>query len=94
MRHNIDIYYRIIDIRREDWYDPIILKALTVIHPATGLFETVNYNDYQADTIANLSDQACLCIYSMPKMSRYNYGNELFGRTFKNYLIKNSKNLA
>ena len=41
-------------IRREGHDDPLILKALTMIDPATGWFEIVHYNEKQAATIANL----------------------------------------
>ena len=36
---------------------PIIIKDLAIIHPATGWFEIVQYNDKQAATISNLVDQ-------------------------------------
>ena len=35
-------------IRRECHDDPLILKALTIIDPATGWFETLQYNNKQA----------------------------------------------
>ena len=41
-------------IRGEVFEDPLILKALTVIDPATGGFEIIKYKDKQAATIANL----------------------------------------
>ena len=37
-------------IRREGSEKPLILKALAIIHPTTGWFEIVKYNDKQAAT--------------------------------------------
>ena len=42
------------NIRIEGCEKPIILKALAIIHPTTGWFEIVQYNDKKASTIANI----------------------------------------
>ena len=41
-------------IRREGHDDPLTLKTLTMIDPATGWFKKIKYNDKPSDTIANL----------------------------------------
>ena len=45
-------------IRREGHEIPLIIKALTIIDPATEWFEMVQYNDKKSATIANL-DPRC-----------------------------------
>ena len=40
--------------RREVHDDPLMLKALTMIDPATGWFKIVSYNEKQSDTKTNL----------------------------------------
>ena len=65
--------------RREILDDPLILKVLTMIDPANGLFEIVCYNDKQAYTIANLVNQTCLYIYSGSTIIMYGRGNEFLG---------------
>ena len=63
------------NIRREGHDDPLILKSLTVIDPATGWFEIVQYNEKQAAKIANLVEQTWLCRYPLPTIITYDQGN-------------------
>ena len=62
-------------IRRQGRDYPLIIKALTMIEPATGWFEIVQYNYKQADTIANLVSQIWLCIYPCPTIIMYDCRN-------------------
>ena len=75
-------------IIREVHDDPLILKALTMIDPATGWFEIVCYNDKQAATIANLVKQTWLYRYPRPTIITYDRGNEFLVHAFKNDLIE------
>ena len=68
---------------RECQYDPLILKAPTMIDTENGWFEIVQYNDKNAATISKLVYQECLCIYSSSTIIAYNCGNELLDRAFK-----------
>ena len=45
-------------IRREGDDKTLIIKALTMIVPETGWFETMQYENKQADTIAKLSSRS------------------------------------
>ena len=60
-------------IRREVREDPLILKALTMVDPATGWFEIIKYKYKHADTIANLVDQTGLCIYLRLTIINYDF---------------------
>ena len=54
----------------------------------TGWFEIVQYNDKQADTIANLIEKKWLFRYPPPTIITYYRVNEFLGRAFNNDLIK------
>ena len=88
MGHIIGISYRTIKIIREVQDEPHILKYLTIIDPAIGWLDIVQYNDKQEDIIENLIYQAWLCRYPKPTIIKYNHGNEFLRRAFKNYLIE------
>ena len=62
------------NIRREISDKTIILKYLAIIHPATGWFEIVKYNDKHAATISNLLYQTWLCRYPLPMIITYKLG--------------------
>ena len=49
----------------------------------TGWFEIVQYNDKQADTIANLIEQKMLFRYPPPTIITYYQGNEFLGHIQK-----------
>ena len=76
--------YKII---REGPDEPLIIKALTMINPANGWFEILQYNDKQTATIANLVKKTWLCRYPTSSIITYNQGNEFLGHAFKNDLI-------
>ena len=69
---------------REGQNKPIIIKALIMIDPVTGWFKILQYNDKQADTIANLVNR-----YQRPKTIMHNFCNKLFSHFFKSDLIQN-----
>ena len=48
-------------IRIECRDDPLILKYLTMVDPATGWFEIILYNNKQESIIGNIVYQMCLC---------------------------------
>ena len=75
-------------IRREGREKLIILKSLAIIHPETGWFEIVQYNDKQADTISNLVDQTWLCIYPSPMIITYERGNKFLVHSFNINIIE------
>jgi len=60
------------------------MKALTMIDPATGWFEIVQYDDKRAITIANLVEQQWLTRYPRPSLITYDRGSEFIGHEFKN----------
>ena len=59
------------------------------MHPETGWFEIVQYNDKQAATIPNLVDQTWLCRYSFPIMITYKRGNKFLVHSFNINIIRN-----
>ena len=73
---------------REGHDDPLILKSLTMIYPATGWLKIVQYNNKQAATIANLVDQIWLCIYPRPTIITHERQNEFLGQGFKKGLLE------
>ena len=75
-------------IKREGHDEPLVLKALTMIDPATGWFEIVQYSDKTAANIANLVEQTWLSRYPRPTIITYDKGNEFLGHAFKNELIQ------
>ena len=74
-------------IRGKGYDEPLILKALTMIDPATRWFEILRYDDKQASAIANLLDQTWLCRYPCPTIITYT-GEMNLGHAFKNDLIE------
>ena len=54
----------------------LILKAVTMIDPATGWFEVQEYKDKRAATIANIVEQTWYARYPWPTIITYNRGNE------------------
>ena len=73
---------------REGYNYPLILKALTIIYPATEWFEIVQHNEKHADTIGDLVEKTFLCIYTRPTIIKYDWGNKSLGHAFKNDLIE------
>ena len=70
--------YKII---REDNSDPLIIKSLTMIYPATGCFEIIQYKYKYAYTITNLVEQTWLCRYPRPTIINYDHRNDFLGHT-------------
>ena len=62
------------------------LRALTMIDPATGWFEIVQYDDKQAITIANLVEMEWLSRYPRPVKVIFDRGNEFMGQEFRSML--------
>ena len=61
-------------IIKEGHDDPLILKYLVMIDPATGWFKILQFNDKQAATIENQLDQAWLLRYPWPLISACDSG--------------------
>ena len=59
------------------------LQALTMIDPATGWFEIVEYNDKKSITIANLMEMTWLSRYPRPSLIQYDQGSEFIGNDFR-----------
>ena len=64
----------------------ITLRALTMIDPATGWFEVVQYDDKQSDTIADLTEQQWLSRYPWPQLVTYDRGSEFIGKEFQDMI--------
>ena len=60
------------------------MKAVTMIDPATGWFEIVQYSDKKSITIANLVEQTWLSRYPWPTLITYDRGSEFIGFKFHN----------
>ena len=75
-------------IRIEFHDDPLILKSLTIIYPATLWLEIVQYNEKQDAKIANLIEKTWLCRYPMPMIITYNRGNEFLVHELNIYIIE------
>ena len=69
-------------IRRKD-KSVITMQALTMIDPATGWFEIVQYDDKRAITVANLVEQVWLSRYPWPSLITYDKGSEFIGSEFQ-----------
>jgi hypothetical protein len=65
---------------------PLQLQAVTMIDPATGWFEIIEYPDKRSITIANLVEQAWLSRYPWPTLITYDQGSEFIGHQFKNMM--------
>lgn len=65
----------------------LTLRALTMIDPATGWFEVVQYNTKGSDVIADLLERSWLCRYPWPEQIIYDNGSEFIGPEFQS-LIK------
>ena len=55
------------------------VKAVTMINPATGWLEIVQYSDKKSITIANLVEQTWLSRYPWPTLITYDRGSEFIG---------------
>ena len=62
---------------------PLILRAVTIIDPATGWFEIHEYDDKWAITIANILEQEWLAQYPKPSLITFDHGNEFMGQEFR-----------
>jgi hypothetical protein len=69
--------------------EPLVLKAVTMIDPATGWFEVQEYGDKRAGTIANIVEQTWYARYPWPTEITYDRGNEFIGHAFQTDFIKN-----
>ena len=76
-------------IKRKNNEEPLVLKAVTMIDPATGWFEIQEYGDKRAGTIANIVEQNWYARYPWPTEITYDRGNEFIGHEFENNFIKN-----
>jgi len=67
----------------------LLLKAVTMIDPATGWFEIEQYHeDRKAITIANIVENTWLTRYLKPDICTIDRGSEFIGHQFKNELMK------
>ena len=55
------------------------MKAITMIDPATGWFEIIQYLDKRSIMIANLVEQTWLSRYPWPRLIAYDRGSEFIG---------------
>ena len=69
-------------IRRKGQED-LILKAVTMMDPATGWFEIHQYEDKKAMTIASIVEQEWFCRYPWPSQITLDRGKEFIGQDFK-----------
>ena len=65
------------------WKEPLILKAATMIDPATGWFEITKYRNHKAMKIVNFLETTWLVRYPWPVEIRYYQGGEFLGHEFK-----------
>ena len=73
-------------IKRKDGKE-LILKAVTMIDPATGWFEVQEYKDKRAATIANIVEQTWYARYPWPTIITYDRGNEFIGHAFEKKFV-------
>ena len=67
---------------------PLKLQCLTMIDPATGWFEIIEYKDKTPNTIANLVEQEWLTRYPNPDIITFDKGKDFIGKAFSNDLIQ------
>ena len=67
-----------------------MLQAVTMIDPAMGWFEIVEYDEKKVATIADLVEQMWLAWYPQPSIIMYDKGKEFLGHAFKNNLIQDT----
>ena len=75
-------------IMRQGHNEPLILKYLTMIDPATTWFEIVQYNYKQEATKKDLVQKTWLCRYLRPTIITYYRGNEFLCHALKNPSLK------
>ena len=69
------------NIRGKD-KEPMILKAVTMIHPVTGWFEVTHYSNKKLTTIENLAETTWLVRYPWPVEITYDQGVEFLSHEF------------
>ena len=69
-------------INRPKGQEPLHLRALTMVDPATGWFEMAEYDDKQAISIADLFERTWLSRYPWPTEIMYDRGSEFIGHEF------------
>ena len=62
---------------------PLILKAVTMIDPATGWFKIAKCDDKCAITVANIVEQTWLTRHPWPEKNNLDRGKEFVGIDFK-----------
>ena len=67
---------------------PLKLQCLTMVDPATGWFEIIEYKDKSPNTIANLVEQEWITRYPNPDIITFDKGKEFIGKAFSNDLIQ------
>ena len=66
--------------------DDLVLKAVTMIDPATGWFEIHQYEDKRAISVANVVEQEWFCRYPWPSQVITDRGSEFIGQEFKDMI--------
>ena len=70
-------------------HKPLILKAVTMIDPATGQFQIAKHDDKCAITIANIIERTWLNRHPWPDQVNLDRGKEFVGIDFKD-MVKSS----
>ena len=74
--------------KRNKKKETLILKAVTMIDPATGWFEIAQYDDKRAISVAEIIEQQWLNRYPWPNKIRMDRGKEFVGNEFKQMVKK------
>ena len=80
----------LIGLYKIEWkgQEPLMLQAVTMINPATGWFEIVEYDNKRAAKIVDLVEQMWLARYPRPSIIMYDQGKEFLGQAFKNSFLQ------
>src|SRR5687767_4251471 len=73
-------------IRRKGKPD-LVCKCVTMIDPASGLFEIHQYDNKRSITVANIAEQEWFSRYPWPTQVTFDRGNEFIGKDFTKMLV-------
>ena len=73
-------------IRQKGKKDPLIMRCVTMIDPATGWFEIHEYEDKRSISVANIIEQEWFSRYPWPTQITFDRGSEFIGHAFQDMI--------
>ena len=73
-------------IRQKGKKEPLIMRCVTMIDPATGWFEIHEYEDKRSISVANIIEQEWFSRYPWPTQITFDRGSEFIGHDFQDMI--------